>query len=500
MWNGFVGHVLKLVTGAAVAQAITLVTAPILSRLFPPEAFGTCSVFAAIIGLLGVIVCLRYDYAIMLPERDEDAINLLGNSLSISLVFSGVVGFIIWNWQEYVTRLLKSPELGPYLGIVPGALFIQGLFQSLNSWNSRRKYFGRLSVARITASITTSATPMVMSAAGQANAGGLIWSWVAGTAVFTLTLGVQIGRGLYQGLRKFLHIDQMLFGLKRYWKFPVINVWGELMNNLSWFLPTLMLSAFFSQTIVGYYALASRVILLPSILVGNAIARVFLQKISVSRNNQETISQTVQAVFQALVLCGLLPSLILTLAGQELFSIVFGPNWTEAGRYSQILGPWLFFLFVASPLSALYIALERQDLALIVHLSIFFTRLFALIVGGLLNNIDLTLWLWTATGVLTYGAMAFWTLNLARVPYSFPYQILLRYSQYSLPTILIVFLSKLLFPGTFWLVLIACGVSIIIYSIIVFIRERKLFRYLLTFSKRSTNESKAMEKLIKQKG
>lgn len=478
MKNGFVSHVLKLVTGTVIAQAITLITAPILSRLFPPEAFGTCSVFVAIISLLAIIVCLRYEFAIMLPERDEDAINLVMGSLAIAFVFSGAVGFLIWIEKEFIIRLLKSPELSPYLWIVPGALFIQGLFQSLNSWNSRRKYFGRLSVARVSASITTSATPMMMSAAGQANAGGLIWSWVAGTIVFTLTLYIQIGREVYQSLRNSLQLDRILFGLRRYWKFPVINVWGEFMNNLSWFLPALMLSAFFSQTTVGYYALANRVILLPSILIGNAIARVFLQKISVTRDNKEDLSKTAQLVFQVLVFCGFLPSVILTLTGRELFSVIFGPNWTEAGRYVQILGPWLFFLFVASPLSALFIALERQDLALIVHLSIFLTRLFALIVGGVLENIDLTLWLWSGTGILVYGAMGLWALTLAKVPYSFAFHVLLRYSQYCILAVLILLLFKILFSEAVWLILIATGISLIVYCVIVYIREGHVYRSL----------------------
>lgn len=254
------------------------------------------------------------------------------------------------------------------------------------------------------------------------------------------------------------------------------------MNNLSWFLPTLMLSAFFSQTIVGYYALANRVILLPSILIGNAIARVFLQKISVSRDNQEALSQTVQTVFHVLVFCGIFPSLILILAGRELFSIVFGPNWTEAGRYAQILGPWLLFLFIASPLSTLFITLERQNLALILHLFIFLTRLFALVIGGLLNNIDLTLWLWAGTGFLVYGAMAFWSLNLAKVPYSFAFQVLIRYSQHCIPAVLILLLFKILFPGVSWLVLIASGVSFIVYCIIVYIREGNVYRSLRTIS------------------
>ena len=74
--SSFAIDVLKLVSGTALAQALSLLVAPILSRLYSPNAFGTAALFASLVSIVGVIVCFRYEQAIMLPKRDEEAANL----------------------------------------------------------------------------------------------------------------------------------------------------------------------------------------------------------------------------------------------------------------------------------------------------------------------------------------------------------------------------------------------------------------------------------------
>ena len=79
--SSFATNVLKLVTGSVFAQGLGVLVVPIVTRLFAPEAFGVVALFASITGILGVVACLRYQLAIMLPKTDEDAANLLGVSL-----------------------------------------------------------------------------------------------------------------------------------------------------------------------------------------------------------------------------------------------------------------------------------------------------------------------------------------------------------------------------------------------------------------------------------
>lgn len=54
-----------------------VLVAPVIARLFAPEAFGVVALFLSIAGIICVVVCLRYELSIMLPKTDEEAANLL---------------------------------------------------------------------------------------------------------------------------------------------------------------------------------------------------------------------------------------------------------------------------------------------------------------------------------------------------------------------------------------------------------------------------------------
>ena len=117
--TSFAGDVLKLVSGTTIAQLIGILASPILTRLYAPEAFGALALFTSITSILGVIACLRYELAIMLPESDEDAANLLGVSLLSALLIALLTVPVIWWGRDLLLGWLNAPELAPYLMVPP---------------------------------------------------------------------------------------------------------------------------------------------------------------------------------------------------------------------------------------------------------------------------------------------------------------------------------------------------------------------------------------------
>ena len=73
----FTRNVLTLMTGTTIAQAIPIAISPILTRLYTPKDFGVLALFVAITSIFGSIANGRYELAIMLPKKDEDAVNIL---------------------------------------------------------------------------------------------------------------------------------------------------------------------------------------------------------------------------------------------------------------------------------------------------------------------------------------------------------------------------------------------------------------------------------------
>jgi len=114
----------------------------------------------------------------------------------------------------------------------------------------------------------------------------------------------------------------------------------------------------------------------------------------------------------------LLPAALVTLLGRDLFVVVFGEEWAEAGVYAQILAPWTFFWFVSSPLTVIFAVLERLGLAFVVHISLFTSRVLPLVVGGRLGDVTLALVLFSFANALTNAGLAAWNLHLAGVNWS----------------------------------------------------------------------------------
>ena len=181
--SSFAGNVLKIVTGSVFAQGLGILVAPIVARLFAPEAFGVAALFASLAGIIGVVACLRYELTIMLPKTDEEAANLFGLCLFFVIIITGISALGCFFAGDVIADLLKSSELKKYLWLVPVSVFISGTFLALNYWNSRTKHFGRLSIARVISSVVTQTTKLGAGFSGFVSIGVLIGAGILGQAI-----------------------------------------------------------------------------------------------------------------------------------------------------------------------------------------------------------------------------------------------------------------------------------------------------------------------------
>lgn len=95
-------------TGTTVAQAIPIAITPILTRIYTPEDFGIFAIFIALVTIFGSISSARYELAVMLPKKDEDAINILALGFIIIILISLVLLLITIFFNDYLVSLLKK--------------------------------------------------------------------------------------------------------------------------------------------------------------------------------------------------------------------------------------------------------------------------------------------------------------------------------------------------------------------------------------------------------
>lgn len=412
----FVADTFKLASGTIIAQALIILAFPMVTRLYSPDAFGIAALFASITGTIGSIVCLRYQMAIMLPKSDEEAANLF----AVSLIFAAALSFLslpaLLLGEQIILKTLNEPRLGQYFWLMPLAIFANGVFQAFVNWNSRTRHFGRISTANIANSIGTVSTQVGSGLAGYVNGGSLIVANTLGIFVSAVILACQTWRDYRSQLQKSLNWNIMIAGIRRYKNFPLYDTWGILLNTFSGQLPTFILASFFSSKIVGYYSVANMVLLLPMNLIGSSIFQVFFSHASKARLEGNLAAIVEQTVFY-LEIIAIYPIVMMSIIGKEIFAIVLGGPWAEAGVYAQILAVWVFLMFITSPISALFSILERQRLGVLVNAIVILARIGALILGGILNAPRISLILFSFTGVVFYGGSLYWLLSKSNVSF-----------------------------------------------------------------------------------
>lgn len=400
--KSFGRDVTKLVTGTVIAQAIGICLTPIITRIFSPDIYGVASVFLSLVSIITVIACLRYEMAIMLPKDDKDAGAVFLLCLIILIGISILCIPILFLFGEFIAGVLGNAAIKDYLFLIPVAVFIDGLYLALRYWNTRKKRFGTQATTQALQSISGSGLKLGLGVSGFVSPLSLIVSGILGDLIGTIILARQAIRSDLKLIVQSASWKNIRKQAKIYKKFPLIDSGNQWVNTLSWQMPVLMLTGLFSSTAAGLYSLVFQMLQLPMSLIGGSIGQVFYQRAALAKHNN-TLPEVVESTCSVLILISICPFLLLLVAGEDLFSIVFGNAWSEAGFIVQILALWTLVWFVSSPLSHIVGVLGIQGFGLKMSLANLITRFLSLLIGGLIGSLYLAILLFAVSGFFVYG-------------------------------------------------------------------------------------------------
>ncbi|USG67133.1 oligosaccharide flippase family protein [Brevibacillus ruminantium] len=349
-----------LAGGTALAQGLTFLVTPFLSRLYLPEEFGVFAVFTSLLSIFVVLASLRYEWAIPLPKEEESAANLLALSLLITGTIALLIGLSVWLWGSEMSSMLNTPGLSSVLWLLPFSFLGAGVYQSLHYWALRKQAYPRIMSTKWKQSIGMS---VVQLGSGLIHAGPLglalgdMVGRVSGTGSLLLTSWKQ-DRVSLQGISW----GNIRKAARRYMKFPLFSSWSALLNTISMQIPILFLGYAYHAEIVGHFSFSLNLVSAPLTLVSNAVSNVYMaemSKLMLEMPEQAEIFfwKTLRNLVFVIPLVALL-----ALFAPWLFAVVFGEEWRDAGLYLQISSPMLALSFLANSIGFTIIVLERQDL------------------------------------------------------------------------------------------------------------------------------------------
>ena len=406
----FSRNVLTLMTGTTIAQAIPIAISPILTRIYTPEDFGVFALFVAIISILGNIANARYELAIMLPKKDEDAINIFALGFIITCFISLVLLVLVLVFNDYFTKLLGNEEISFWLYFVPITVFFSGLFNILNYFNNRKKNYKDLRNATILKSIVLAVVQLSIGFI-KSGASGLI----SGSIISNMFANIKLAKNILKDKILVSKISKikMIALAKRYKDFPKHGMASSLFDNLSLQLPSILIPKIFSFSISGYFFFANKIVNLPSALISGSIGQVYLQKITENKNNGIEIFPIFKNTITKLFFIALPITIIGYITSPYIFPLLFGEKWKISGEIAQYLFLIFIIRFCVSPLSNSFIpALELKKAALWQYL--YFISSIILFIITLYLKIDLKIFLifYVIHEYILYGVYLYF-INLA---------------------------------------------------------------------------------------
>ncbi len=401
--NEFLRHVLALMSGTALAQVVVMALMPVLSRLYTPEQFGVLAAFTSVVAIISAVAALKYDMAIMLPERDEDAI-VLKRTVTWIAFLSGVFATIACLLlARPIAELINAPDVAPWLAIAGLSAFTLAEIAALGYWLNRKSRYSEMAGNRVVQSGSTAVLQVLFGLLKPLGAGGLILGTILGQLISILALRRKTPE-LRRGAGPSLHARTTL--LRRYRRMPLLNAPTALIDALR-MNGILLVIATISLSSLGQFSMAWRMVEVPAALISGALAQVFFQRLSVTPPGQMRAAVLKSVARSALF--GALPFVLVFVLSPWLFPLAFGADWDQAGHFARALVPWLFMNLITSPISTIFVVTERQ------HIMLAYSIIFTIVPIGtiILLSADMllavTVMSWAMAGMLMiFVFLAIW--------------------------------------------------------------------------------------------
>lgn len=407
------GDVLRISGAVGLAQVLVFAASPLLTRLYGPEAFGHFTVLSIIVTTLTPLASLRYGWALPLPREDAVARDLLSLCLVVTFgfaVLTGLVGTLAWAALEGWVAIGIAD-----VGLLAVAMLVIGLHEVATSWLVRVQAFRQVAGVRFVTLVGTIVWQIVF-AVMQPGAASLMLGFIGGYLMGLFMAAYHFRDAVMASVRG-MDAGRLRHVAVEYRRFALVTAPSGVVNGLGSLLPAMALPSLYGLAVTGQWSLAGRLLWQPMNFIGQAVNQVLW---GTAARLQHENPKRLWVLFLTLnvgLAALMAPSLILFWYGEDLFALVFGAAWAEAGRYAGIMVLASIVSLAAQSTTSLHIyGLNHWMSAWEVSRLLVFAAVLALCWGMELPAIDCIIALTATTAavdaaLLALNALAVWRIK-----------------------------------------------------------------------------------------
>ena len=402
-----------LLSGNILAQIITLLAYPIISRIYTPDEMGTLNLFVSIFAILVLLANAEYQNVLVFHKNEKDLPSVLAVCLACVVLVSTIV-LISVPFSAEISSLFGSTDLADWYFLMPIYVAATAIWNICDSLIIRKKLFKYISLYLVLLALYNVGLKILLGNIGWGT-GGLIISAVSGSVLILLAvcLYAQLKDKLFSSLGVRPTWASTLAIAREYIKFPKYSLSRKTLNLLSKSLPIFLLSAHFGMTDIGLYSMGLLLAHTPINVACGSLYKIMFRFVSEKVWNNEKILPVIKKYIASVLMVGLPSFALLFFILPDLTALLLGDDWRISGEYIRLMLPWLLAFTIADVIDFIPQLFKKQEGLLIIEIIDIITKFAVLLLGIQFADFYTTLLLYFVSCFVVNVGKTIWLITLA---------------------------------------------------------------------------------------
>jgi len=377
--SSFFRSIATLMSGTLIAQAISVIISPLMTRLYTEEQIGEYTLILTAVSMFGSVICGRYDMSIVGEKDDKDVYAIVKLSLIITIALSAIVSV------GYTIYFLVSDSLNLSALEIFGWTFIflllTGVGHVLYSYNNRDREYKLMSSVQVTKEVGKATTLTGFGLLSFGTLGLLLSYLVSGF--------VGIGRQAKKLICNFSALTavsrkDMIAVAKKHRRQPLYSVPAGFANSFAYSVINIFVERLFGTVTLAYYSMSFRMLGIPLSLVSVNTSKAYYEKAAREYDQTGKFNSTFIQTSLFLLAIAIPMVILLMLFAPLAFELFFGEGWGKSGEYVRYLAPMFGIRLIVGALTPTMIICNKQKNELIIQVLFIVSTIIAYLIG--INN------------------------------------------------------------------------------------------------------------------
>lgn len=348
-------NVTKICSGNIMGQIISVISLPIITRIYGAEIMGIWATIYALASIVITYCDLGLTQTLMICDEDEvpEIYSFIQTISIIICLISSIVFFVFYLLND---NFIYAITVALFVFLYS---FTLRQVQCCYTWLNRNKEYDILMKNPLVNYGSVAIVSILLGVLGFIKYGYFI-----GITVGQIATLIHMKKFISEGIYSFkLKSGRKI--IKKYINFIKFQMPSGITVSLRQQLPNLLIGNLYGNTILGYFSISQKILSVPVTFIGQALGKVFYQKCAEIKKSGKDIGHFLYKNISRAMLFGSIPMLLFAAFGDAATVFFFGSEYSVGGVICRIIVFRSFFTFLSSATQGCDIVIEKQQYTLI---------------------------------------------------------------------------------------------------------------------------------------